>query len=703
MAIRWQALLLKLIVLFAAGVLSQPVSAFTQQGAKLIGTGGVGITNQGQSVALSADGNTAIVGGQFDNGFAGAVWIYTRSGGVWTQQGSKLVGTGAAGLAEQGFSVALSADGNTAIVGGPGDDENIGAVWVFTRSGGVWTQQGNKLVGTGAGGNDSQEGFSVALSADGNTAILGARGDGENGDGAVWIFTRTGVTWTQQGSKLVGTDTLGANQGQSVALSADGNTAIVGGNGDNGGIGAAWVFTRSGVVWTQQGSKLVGTGAVGSAEQGFSVALSADGNTAILGGWVDSSSLGAAWVFTRTGVVWTQQGLKLVGTGAAGAANQGWSIALSADGNTAIVGGRNDNSAIGATWVFTRTGVVWTQQGSKLVGTGVIGIAKQGQSVALSGDGYTAIVGGSQDNNQIGAAWVFVQTSTHDFNGDGKSDILWRDTTTGAVKLWLMNGGAVLSSGTIGSAPTSWQIVAQRDFNGDGKADILWRDNTTGTVKLWIMNGLAVTQNLTVASNVASHFVIAGVGDFNGDGNADILWRDSNTGYVSMWFMNGATATAANVGGVPLTYSIIGTSPNGHILWRTNSTGALTEWVMNGAAVFQTHNLGTVPTPWAVVGFGDFDGNGSLDLLLRNGSTGEVKIWFFTNGTFTSSASLGNISTAFSIDLTGDFNGNGKSDIVWTHTSGARSIWFMNGGAVASTASLGTVATTIQIQSMNAE
>lgn len=90
--------------------------------------------------------------------------------------------------------------------------------------------------------------------------------------------------FSQQGPKLVGTDAAGtANQGLSVALSADGNTAIVGGGHDNGGIGAAWVYTRSGRVWIQQGSKLVGTGAVGNADQGISVALSADGNTAIVG------------------------------------------------------------------------------------------------------------------------------------------------------------------------------------------------------------------------------------------------------------------------------------------------------------------------------------------------------------------------------------------------------------------------------------
>jgi uncharacterized protein YdbL (DUF1318 family) len=126
-------------------VSSQPALAqFTQQGGKLIGTGAVGSGYQGYSIALSSDGNTAVVGGPGDNAFAGAAWVYTRSDGVWTQQGAKLVVTGGVGNAEQGYSVALSSDGNTAIVGGPTDNANAGAAWVFTRSGGVWTQQGNK-------------------------------------------------------------------------------------------------------------------------------------------------------------------------------------------------------------------------------------------------------------------------------------------------------------------------------------------------------------------------------------------------------------------------------------------------------------------------------------------------------------------------------------------------------------------------------
>jgi hypothetical protein len=121
--------------------------------------------------------------------------------------------------------------------------------------------------------------------------------------------------------------------------------------------------------------------------------------------------IGAAWVYTRSGGVWTQQGNKLVGTGAVGPAEQGFSVALSADGNTAIVGGPGDNAEYGAAWVYTRSNGVWTQQGGKLVGTGAVGPAEQGFSVALSADGYTAIVGGIGDNSYTGAAWVFVQPS----------------------------------------------------------------------------------------------------------------------------------------------------------------------------------------------------------------------------------------------------------------------------------------------------
>ncbi|HEX4494604.1 MAG TPA: hypothetical protein VIE43_02955 [Thermoanaerobaculia bacterium] len=401
------------ITLLSVTLLGRPGAAlaqFIQQGPKLVGTGSAGA---GQSPsALSADGNTAMLGGPLlGSADFGAAWIFTRSGGAWSQQGGHLVGADAVGIAAQGTSVALSGDGNTAILAGPGDSDVTGAIWIFVRSGGIWSQQGNKLVGTGTIGA-ADLGYSVALSADGNTAIAGGPFDNSN-VGAAWVFTRSGGVWNQQGSKLVGFGAVGSflQQGVSVAISADGNTAIVGGNGDSAGTGAAWIYTRSGEVWSQQG-KLAGTGGIGMPNQGWSVSLSGDGNTALLGGPYDNSGTGATWVFTRSGGIWSQQGIKLVGRGAVGAANQGWSVALSGDGNLAIASGFTDDSDAGAVWVFARNEGVWSQRGSKLRGTGtVLAAPAQGASVALSADGSTVMIGGPGDNSETGAAWIFAASS----------------------------------------------------------------------------------------------------------------------------------------------------------------------------------------------------------------------------------------------------------------------------------------------------
>jgi hypothetical protein len=400
--------------------LTRSNTTWTQQGPKLVGTGGVGDRIfQGGKMALSADGNTLAVGGDNDNDNLGATWVFTRSGSTWVQQGPKLVGTGVADplLVHQGAAVALSADGNTLAVGGYSDNNELGATWVFTRNGTSWTQQGDKLVGTGAVASPYvQQGYALALSADGNTLAVGGQQDNNN-IGATWVFTRSGTTWTQQGPKLVGTGRVGTSslQGGAVALSADGNTLAVGGSDDNKEVGATWLFTRSGTSWSQQGSKLVGAGIAGdAAAQGAAVALAADGATLVVGGVADGRGTGATWVFTRSGTSWSQQGDKLVGTGGVGRyVLQGHSVALAADGNTLAVGAYGDNTYTGATWVFARSGTSWSQSGSKLVGTGGVGTSiYHGYGVALSADGTTLASGGPTDNATVGATWVFSTPSS---------------------------------------------------------------------------------------------------------------------------------------------------------------------------------------------------------------------------------------------------------------------------------------------------
>jgi hypothetical protein len=385
-------------------------------GPKLTGTGSGWF---GNSVAISADGNTAIIGGNGTSSYTGAAWVYTLQNGIWTQQGDKLTPNDPIGASAYfGQSVTLSADGNTALIGGNGDNSGQGAAWLFTRTGtgasATWTQD-SKLTDDGTAGTGQGFGWSVALSSDGATALIGSPGDNSNA-GAVWVFTHTGATWAQ--TNLTPSDPAGASHfGSSVALSTDGTTALIGGNYDDNSAGAAWVYTLTAGDWTQQ-TKLTGTGEIGAGEFGNSVALSADGNTALIGAYGDNA-VGAVWVYTRSGGVWTQQGSKLTGAGATATAGFGAEIALSSDGNTALIGGYGDNSMLGAAWVFTRSGGVWTAQGSKLTGPGETGAGKFGYSVSLSWDGNTALIGGVYDNGTVGAAWVFGRSASSTWIAQG--------------------------------------------------------------------------------------------------------------------------------------------------------------------------------------------------------------------------------------------------------------------------------------------
>ena len=280
----------------------------------------------------------------------------------------------------------------------------------------TFLQQGETLTAApGEQGISTQFGHSVALSADGDTMLVGGPGDELYG-GSAWVYTRSGSTWTQQ-AKLDASEVscggfyCGAYVGYSVALSADGNTALVAGYGNAGGIGAAWVFTRSGTTWTQQDSALTGKGEIGEGEFGASVALSADGDTALIGAPDDYGYAGSAWVFTRAGATWTQEGEKLAANDESEPEESrfGFCVALSADGDTALIGGPNDNGRQGAAWVFTRSDSIWTQQAAKLTGGGETGAGELGYSVALSADGATALIGAPGDNEGVGAAWTYTR------------------------------------------------------------------------------------------------------------------------------------------------------------------------------------------------------------------------------------------------------------------------------------------------------
>jgi hypothetical protein len=350
-------------------------------------------TEFGLSVAISGDGKTAIAGAP--GGVTGGAVVYTRSSSGWSQQ-EVLTPSEGAGF---GASAALSEDGEVAVVGAPETPESFtGGVSIFTRSGSSWTE--TALLNTTCAEFSCDFGSSVSISANGDTAVVGA--DGADGDvGAAWIFTRSGSTWTQ-GPKLTGgKEEVGKGYfGSAVSISGDGKTVIVGETGGEEPAAGAWVFTGSGSSWTQQGPMLK---AGKDATFGESVSLSSNGSTALIGarGEGNPNVRGAAYVFTRAGSTWSDS-QKITPSTQTATEEFGSSVALSAAGSIALIGASGADADGGAAYVFKHSGSKWVLEEPEEFPAGLFGY-----SVGLSGNGAHAIIGAPGGVGQSGSAWLF--------------------------------------------------------------------------------------------------------------------------------------------------------------------------------------------------------------------------------------------------------------------------------------------------------
>ncbi|MGO9249229.1 MAG: hypothetical protein ACLP7W_11685 [Solirubrobacteraceae bacterium] len=392
------------LVAGGAGVLAPPTSAAEPPEAPQAEfTGAVGY---GFAVAMSADGRTAVVG-QLGTAHGsvqehdwtevgGLVHVFIFDGSSWSEQATLRASDQSYDLLF-GNSVAISADGNTVIVGDPGECayEHIceHTAYVFTRLGTTWTQQAEFHGGSGFGG-------SVALSGDGNTALVGAGlsgwyglSYGPEGNAPPTIFGRTGTTWTQEATLSTGAaPTMFDNFGHALALSADGKTALVGDPDANDGAGAAYVFTGSGSSWTQQ-TELSATALPDSSDLGDAVALSADGSTALIGAPYGSSG-GTAYLYRDGGSSWTLQA-QLAPIEAEGRSSGGWfgiTVALNRNGSIALVGAPLAKEDLGAVYAFAGEGSNWGQLG-EFVLANATPYDYFGDAVALNGEGNVALIG----------------------------------------------------------------------------------------------------------------------------------------------------------------------------------------------------------------------------------------------------------------------------------------------------------------------
>ena len=396
-------------------------TALAIEQARLSASDGAASDQLGWSVALYGD--TALVGAPCDDAGAnddqGSVYVFVRSAGGWTQQ-ARLTAADGAGEDLFGSSVALS--GDAALVGAPSDDAgsdvNQGSVYVFVRSGDIWTQQA-RLAAPGGG---AWRGFGWSVALDGDTAIVGDpyySGVDYIRTGAAFVFVRAGALWSLQ--QQLAADAAAESDWFGDAVALDGDTALIGAPGQNAGTsanhGAAYAFVRSGTSWSQQARV---TGAGGAAEERFGDAVAIAGDSALVGSPFDhigaNQDQGSASVFVRSGASWTLQQTLTASDRAPADDHFGGALALV--GDTAVIGveedevdleGGSSHWAQGSASVFVRSRGSWSRQ-ARLTASDGATQDRFGSSVALDGDvaligAVDADVGARIDQ---GSAYVFV-------------------------------------------------------------------------------------------------------------------------------------------------------------------------------------------------------------------------------------------------------------------------------------------------------
>ncbi len=293
-----------------------------------------------------------------------------------------------------------------------------------------------------------------------------------------------------------------------------------------------------------------------------------------------------------------------------------------------------------------------------------------------------------------------VSTGSTDFNGDGISDLLWRDTSTGETFAWLMGGLYKLYKLSLLADP-AWSVSAVSDFNGDAKADLLWYNAGTGQTAVWLMNGLSpISFGLLLTD---PNWKVTATADFNGDGKADLLWYNPATGQTVVWLMNGLSPTSFGVLLTDPNWRVSATADfNGDgkadLLWYNPATGQTVVWLMNGLSPISFGLLLSDPN-WTVSATADFNGDSKADLLWYNAGTGQTAAWLM-NGVSPVSFGLLFADPNWKVTSVADLDGDGKSDLIWNNTLNHQSAaWLMNGLTVKQYSLLSTSSTATAIAS----
>ena len=335
---------------------------------------------------------------------------------------------------------------------------------------------------------------------------------------------------------------------------------------------------------------------------------------------------------------------------------------------------------------------------------------------AATGERAVWLMNGTAMSSNVSLGVVgkqFQIVGTGDYNRDGKTDLVWTDTATGDRTIWLMDGLVHSATITLPHVSPEWSLdrpifltaqTAHADFNGDGQTDMIVQNGTTGERTISFMSGASITSTMSLITTTTD-WVIAGTGDFNHDDKPDLVWSNTVTGERTIWLMDGTT----KLSNVPLTtlsptwvISAIGDfnyDGKPDIVWSNTATGERAIWLMNGTVFGSGVSVGTVSTEWKIATTADLNGDGKTDLIWQNTATGESSVWLMNGGSLAAGVVLDALSPQWSIVGTGDFNADGKADLLLQNTvTGERVVRLMNRSTLLSTVSLGIYSTDLPVE-----
>jgi hypothetical protein len=319
-----------------------------------------------------------------------------------------------------------------------------------------------------------------------------------------------------------------------------------------------------------------------------------------------------------------------------------------------------------------------------------------GETSAWLIDGGSVLEVTSYLNLSFASGWL--PFSTGDLNADGRTDVFWWNLNTGETSAWLIDGGTILaltSYATV-SLESGWFPIGFHDFNGDSKTDVFWRNQVTGDNSAWLIDGGTILES-TSYPNVppTSGWAIEGFGDFNADARTDVFWYNMLTGETSAWLIDGSTVLAFTLyATVPSDsgWSIKGfgdfnADGRTDVFWYNMLTGETSAWLIDGGTVLAFTLYTTMPpdSGWSIEGFGDFNADRRTDVFWRNEITGETLAWLIDGSTILASASYAIVSptSGWSIERFDDFNGDGRTDVFWRNSiTGDNSTWLIDGSQV---------------------